>query len=523
MQLDKEIMDFVLAEDASDGQGTIKLVIDTNRRTDPRVQRWVMDMVKSYPNALKEFVSLSELNARREQQKENNTDVPVLAEANAKELSQNQKKVVSYLQLANDLGSSDIHLTISKDRNITVIEMRVHGDLEVIDELTSEEGMSLVSTIYRSMCDLRATDFLETRDQKGRISAKFAKMASLFGARYQHMATPDGLYVVLRTILDDSQNVPTMDQLGFLPDQQVLAEQILRIPEGMVTLSGPTGSGKSTTLRTFSRHWLDRTRGKKRLLTIEFPVEGRIAGAIQTSVTPENNSKEAIVEAWQDSNASALRSDPDAILIGEMQERNSLEAALHAVESGHIVFDTVHSPSAPGIISRMVSMGGNVQLIADPQIMVGLLSQRLVQKLCPHCRVSWQVKAKDLTEEVSRRLQKYCNVPGVCTPDKLWFRNPQGCEQCCQKIELTGHIVSRGVIGRTIIAEVIRPDARFMSLYLSHGTSVARQYWLNKLHGISRRMHLLRRLSEGVVDPIDGDLVCPLDEDELLSCEVPNV
>src|SRR5476649_3041459 len=76
MQLDKEIMDFVLAEDASDGQGTIKLVIDTNRRTDPRVQRWVMDMVKSYPNALKEFVSLSELNARREQQKENNTDVP---------------------------------------------------------------------------------------------------------------------------------------------------------------------------------------------------------------------------------------------------------------------------------------------------------------------------------------------------------------------------------------------------------------------------------------------------------------
>lgn len=77
--------------------------------------------------------------------------------------------------------------------------------------------------------------------------------------------------------------------------------------------------------------------------------------------------------------------------------------------------------------------------------------------------------------------------------------------------------------GRTVLAEVIRPDARFMSLLLSHGTSVARQYWLQHLGGISRRTHLLRRLAEGLVDPLDGDLVCPLDEDELLACEVPHV
>jgi type II secretory ATPase GspE/PulE/Tfp pilus assembly ATPase PilB-like protein len=521
MQPDKEIMDFVLIEKVPDGKGSLRLVIDNNRRTDPRVQRWVMDQVKTWPGALKEFVSLSELNARREQQSLHSENA-LTANDRDKDISANQQKVVRYMALASQLGSSDIHFTISNDRRITVIEMRIHGDLEVVDELTHEEGWSLVSTIYRSMCDLRDTDFIASRDQKGRVEASFARRAGLFGARYQHMTTPDGLYVVLRTIPDDSHQVPTMTQLGFLPEQQALLAQIMRIPEGMVTLSGPTGSGKSTTLRTLSRHWLDRTRGKKRLLTIEFPVEGRIAGAIQTSVTPENNTKEAIVQAWENSNASALRSDPDSITIGEMQERNSVMAAVHAVESGHLVFDTLHAPSAAGIITRMGLMGVNVRIIADAQIMIGLISQRLVQILCPYCRIPWATMSSQLPSAVRARLEKYCNEPGVCRPEQLWFHNPDGCAHCRRTLELTGRVVSRGVTGRTVLAEVIRPDARFMALYLAHGTAIARQHWLKNLGGISRRRHLLYRLAEGLVDPLDGDLVCPLDEDELLSCEVPD-
>lgn len=522
MQPDVEIMDFVLAEEVLDSHGAIRLVIDTNRRTDPRVQRWVMDRVRDYPLATKEFVSLSELNARRERQNKAGDSRGVHGLAKS-DVSPNQHKVLTYMAAAGQLGASDIHLTLSKNEKITVIEMRIHGELEVIDEVTYEEGLSLVQTIYRSMCDLLSTDFLEQIAQKGRVASEYARLAGVFGARYQHMPTPDGLYVVLRIIPDDSDKVPTVEQLGFLPEQQALIEKILRIPEGMVTLTGPTGSGKSTTLRTFSRHWLVRTQGKKRLLTIEFPVEGRIAGAIQTSVTPKNSDRESVVEAWEDSNAAALRSDPDAIVIGEMQERNSVMAAIHAVESGHVVFDTLHAPSAAGAIPRIGSMGVNIQLIADPQIMVGLLSQRLVQTLCPHCRVPWSAQFPTLPVHIRERLEKYCNEPGVCAPEQLWFRHPEGCEQCQKTVELTGRIVSRGVTGRTVLAEVIRPDARFMSLLLSHGTSVARQYWLQHLGGISRRTHLLRRLAEGLVDPLDGDLVCPLDEDELLACEVPHV
>ncbi|MFW5391524.1 ATPase, T2SS/T4P/T4SS family [Yersinia sp. 2544 StPb PI] len=524
MQPAKEIMDFVLAEDVPEGKGAVRLVIDTNRRADPQVQRWVMDMVRAFPLATKEFVSLSELNARRERQVY--TDDSTLSfgpQALGDSVSPTQQKVLTYMAAAGQLVSSDIHLTLSKNEKLTVIEMRIHGELEIIDELTFDEGLSLVSTIYRSMCDLLTTDFLENVAQKGRVSSEYARRAGVFGARYQHMPTPDGIYVVLRIIPDDSHQVPTLAQLGFLPEQQALVEKILRIPEGMVTLTGPTGSGKSTTLRTFSGHWLERTQGKKRLLTIEFPVEGRIAGAIQTSVTPKSSAREAVVEAWEESNAAALRSDPDAIVIGEMQERNSVMAAVHAVESGHIVFDTLHAPSATGAIPRMASMGVNIQLIADPQIMVGLLSQRLVQTLCPHCRISWFEKSPTLPVDVRERLEKYCNVSGVCQPEQLWFRHSEGCKHCQKTVELTGRIVSRGVTGRTVLAEVIRPDARFMTLFLSHGTAAARQYWLQHLSGISRCTHLLRRLAEGRVDPLDGDLVCPLDEDELLACEVPDV
>lgn len=258
MQPDSEIMDFVLAEEVPDSHGAVRLVIDTNRRTDPRVQRWVMDRVKAYPLATKEFVSLSELKARRDKRL-NTGSLVLIPRQQMQDLSATQQQALTYMAAAGQLLSSDIHLTLSKNENITVIEMRIHGELEVINELTYDEGLSLVSTIYRSMCDLLSTDFLEQIAQKGRVASEYARRAGVFGARYQHMPTPDGLYVVLRIIPDDSDKVPTLEQLGFLPEQQALIEKILRIPEGMVTLTGPTGSGKSTTLRTFSRLWLDRT------------------------------------------------------------------------------------------------------------------------------------------------------------------------------------------------------------------------------------------------------------------------
>ncbi|WOY03081.1 GspE/PulE family protein [Dickeya fangzhongdai] len=513
-QVDKDILDFVLVE--TPRVGATKLVIDINRRGDERIQRWVMDQRKRSPRAETEFVPLSELISRRLQLTIPSTDA-------TGDLSESQKKVVAYLTLAEQHAASDIHFTISHDRNLTIIEMRVHGELYVIDELTAEEGRTLVSTIYLSMCDLHETSFYDNKIQSGRIDALYARRAGLYGARYEHKPTADGLYVVLRTILDDGDQVPTLADQGFLPEQEKECRYILRQPEGMVVLSGPTGSGKSTTLRVFSRMWLDQYQGRRRLLTQEYPIEGRTAGAVQTPVIPKSQSPDDVAQAWKDGDASLLRLDPDGIVNGEMREFYSLMSGIYASQTGHLLMSTLHSNSAVGILSRMAVMGVDRHLIADAQLMIGLISQRLVPVLCPHCRVPWHEKAPTLSEETRARLEQWCNEPGICTPEQLWFRHPDGCPRCQKMLELTGRIVSRGVIGRTAIAEVIRPDARFMSLWLSHGNAVARQYWRNNLGGISRLQHLLRRLAEGRVDPLEGDRVCPLDEDAVLASEVPHV
>ncbi|MGP2520246.1 GspE/PulE family protein [Pantoea ananatis] len=515
----KEIADFVFAEQHPT-QG-VTLLIDKNRRQDPAIQRWAVDMAKQHPGAKTEFVTLSELSQRRESAVAQGL-VVTENDLDKKDVSRSQDKVLSYFSLARELNASDIHMEISRDRKITVIQLRIHGELEVIDELTDEEGITLVSTVYISMCDVREQSFYMGREQSGRVDAKFARQAGLFGARYEHRPTPDGLIVVMRMIPDDSKNIPTLSQLGFLAEQIKVITQILRLPSGMVLVTGPTGAGKSATLRVLSDIWLKLTGGKKRLLTLENPPEGLIPGAIQTPVMPDDSTPEAISRAWNNANASALRLDPDAILNGEMRDFYSIMAGIYGTETGHIFMSTQHTLSAIGALSRMEHFGINRQLLADASLITGLIGQRLVPVLCDSCKIPWAEKAPELDNDTRERLEKYCTVEGVCHPGQLFFRNPEGCECCRKVIPITKRVVSKGITGRTAVVEVVRTDAMMMQLWLNHGPAVARQYWVNK-GGITRVMHLLRYLAEGRVDPLEGDLVCPLDEDELMRCEVPHV
>lgn len=236
-----------------------------------------------------------------------------------------------------------------------------------------------------------------------------------------------------------------------------------------MVLSGPTGSGKSTTLRTFCRQYLDRTGGKKRLLTVEDPPEGRIAGAIQTPIVCDKSDEEAVRLAWHRALTSALRLDPDAVMPGEMRDLTSMLTAIYAAQTGHSVMTTLHTNSAVGIPERMITMGVNAGLIADAQLLIALISQRLVQTLCLHCRVPWAQKQAVLDEEQRAYLMRYCHAPGICCVENLYFRHPEGCEHCCQTITLSGRVVSRGVTGRSVVAEVIRPDARFFTLLMTRG------------------------------------------------------
>lgn len=494
-----------------------EILVDEHRRGQSDVQADVMRLMSEHTRASPRFVSRSALQACRQTQgRQAASDESGLSLKDLVDVSRRQAEVLGYFQTAQRTGSSDIHVTTSP--GLTRIEMRIHGDLVTVAELAEQDGEALAATIILSMCDVTEVQFFPMRKQDGRVAAKFLKKVGLFGARYSHTPTADGLHFVMRTINDDGDRVPSLVQLGFLPAQITLIQRILRLPEGMVILSGPTGSGKSTTLRSFSRIWLERTGFLKRLLTVEDPPEGRIAGAIQTPIICDKADEAEVRRAWERAISSALRLDPDAIMPGELRDLISILAGIFAAQTGHLVMSTLHTNSALSIPERMITMGVEAGLILDAQLMVGLISQRLVKTLCPHCKVPWVQKVTSLSDEQRTYLEKYCHEPGLCRPEDLYFRHPEGCEHCRKSVVLNGRTVAtvgHGVTGRSVVAEVIRPDARLFHLLKAEGKEAARRYWMAN-DGISRRTHLLHKLGTGLVDPLEADETIPLDEDDVL-------
>ncbi|HFG7806549.1 TPA: GspE/PulE family protein [Salmonella enterica subsp. enterica serovar Java] len=501
-----------------------EILVDEHRRSQSDVQTAVMRLMSEHARASLRFVSRSVLQSCRQAQSlSTEPDGQGLSLKDLADVSRRQGEVLGYFQTARQTGSSDIHVTTSP--GLTRIEMRIHGDLVTVAELAEQDGEALAATIILSMCDVTEVQFFPMRKQDGRVAAKFLKKVGLFGARYSHTPTADGLHFVMRTINDDGDRVPSLTQLGFLPEQVVLIQRILRLPEGMVILSGPTGSGKSTTLRSFCRIWLERTGFLKRLLTVEDPPEGRIAGAIQTPIICDKADEAEVRRAWERAISSALRLDPDAIMPGELRDLISILAGIFAAQTGHLVMSTLHTNSALSIPERMITMGVEAGLILDAQLMVGLISQRLVKTLCPDCKVPWAQKTAELSEEQRAYLEKYCNEPGLCRPEDLYFRHPAGCEHCRKSVVLNGRTVAtvgHGVTGRSVVAEVIRPDAGLFHLLKTEGKDAARRYWTAN-GGITRRTHLLHKLGVGLVDPLEADETIPLDEDDVLLVPVDNV
>lgn len=476
---------------AEDGQ--IALMIAEHHRTDVRVQSFVSSLrQKQQKSVAIRFLPLDQI-------QELKTAQP--GDTSSQDFSDNQKRVVGYFRKAAALRASDIHLEVGKG-GTTHVMMRVHGDLIKVDAISTEDGFNLASTIVLSMCDVAESQFNPNRQQDGRLRQYFLQGLNLFGARYAHTPTVYGLYVVMRVIPDDSAAPPTLDELGFLPAQQKLLRRMLQRPEGIIILSGPTGSGKSTTLRAFSAMYLESTRNLRRLMTIEDPPEGQIEGAVQTAIIADKNNPTAVSTAWVRAISAALRLDPDALVVGEMRDSNSAQTSITAAMTGHILLSTLHANDPINILERLVTMGINPALLTDPQLMTGLISQRLVQLLCPQCKKPFSGIENTLTEDERELLALGCET------DRLYFRNTDGCE-CCHK----------GIVGRTVIAEVVSPDATFMQLYREQGKLAARAWWHRELRGITRNAHLLHHVNAGRVDPLAADRISPLDEDRWLALE----
>ncbi|WP_080077597.1 GspE/PulE family protein [Salmonella enterica] len=418
--------------------------------------------------------------------------------------SAEQNRVLGYFREALLQHSSDIHFRIG-EKGLTRILYRIHGELGEAGHLETAEGETLASTIIQSMCDQAEPSFHSNRPQSARLRKEFLRQVGLFGARYEHYPTEFGLLAVMRLIPDDGHNPPSLTELGLLPEQIALLEQMLMTPEGIMLISGPTGSGKSTTLRTLCRMYMELTNGTRHLLTFEDPVEGGIPGAVQCGITADRSNPEEVSQAWASALTSGMRLDPDAILVGEQRDRNSAMASVIAALTGHIVLSTVHTPDAIRILDRLIeTFDVSGSLVIDPQVMMGLMSQRLVQTLCPHCKLDYAERIRAESLPALSALQKNLLAEHTET-QRIAFRHPDGCPHCW-----------KGVNGRRAVAEIIRPDAMFMDMYQRHGKLQTRSYWVHYMQGITRRAHLQHYLNAGAVDPLNAHFICPLDEDKRL-------
>ncbi|MEI7307109.1 GspE/PulE family protein [Pectobacterium atrosepticum] len=495
-----------------------EILIDVNERGNQAVQAKLVDLMTKHPKVPIRHVSLSDLRSASEKN-ENKTlhgGSEGLRLSDLVDVSGSEQKVLNYFKIAKSLEASDIHFSISD--SLFQVKMRCYGELVIADERQPSEGTALCGTAILSMSDVTESMFFSHREQDARLSPLLMKKIGLFGARYSHRPTGDGLIAVMRLIPDDGNKVPSFLQLGFLPEQISILRKMISMPEGKIILSGPTGSGKSTTLRSACRHYLDNNIGRH-LLTIEDPLEGQIKGAIQTPIVCDKSDEEEVKLAWSRALSSAMRLDPDAIMVGELRDLTSMNAAIYAAQTGHLVLTTLHTNSALGIPERMITRGVNADIICDAQLLIGLISQRLVPTLCSFCRIPWNEHINKLSANDKEFLSKYLPPTEEYKNQNIYFRNIDGCKECNHDVIVNGQTratVGRGIKGRTVIAEVIEPNNQLFHLLKKHGKVKARQYWLKEMKGISRLQHLLRKINEGVVDPLLATRIIPLDEDERL-------
>jgi type IV-A pilus assembly ATPase PilB len=317
---------------------------------------------------------------------------------------------------AVERGASDIH--IEPHEHNLIVRYRIDGILHESHQPPKDLQGAIISRI-KIMAEM---DIAERRvPQDGRI--KMSLMGKQLDLRVSTLPGIHGESVVLR-ILDKESVSFGLEELGFLPDNKAVFDQLIRRPHGIILVTGPTGSGKTTTLYSALS---EINNAEIKLITIEDPVEYQIEGINQMQV------KEEIGLDFAAGLKTLLRQNPDVILVGEIRDYDTAETAIRASLTGHLVFSTLHTNDAPSAINRLVDLGVSPYLIGSS--VQAIMAQRLVRRICDNCK------------EVYHPDQNYLKQVGFPLDDAedTTFYQGVGCSECDQT----------GYSGRTAIFELL--------------------------------------------------------------------
>lgn len=388
--------------------------------------------------------------------------------------------------------ASDIHIRVSRVDK-TQIYFRVHNDLEFIEEHSYDYGIQLCTSIYQSISDVSDALFHETACQDARIGKRENLPKGVDGIRIATTPQVGGVVMVLRLLYNDSTSAYSLESKGYSKQQADAVHYMRRRPTGVNIISGPTGSGKSTTLQGVLSMIHQEAKGKKHIITVEDPPEYPILGAVQTPVTNADD-EDSRSAAFQKSIKAALRLDPDVIMIGEVRDAPAAKLAIQAAMTGHQVWTSMHTNGALACFDRLVDLGVPRDLIADPSIISGLISQRLVKKLCSHCKRPFMSRFNDYSPEDQRRIISSVEA------DKAFVMG-EGCEHC----------KGSGIEGRIAVAEVVVTDHTLMTFVRNNDKKGALDYWRREQRGVSMLDSAIDLVNLGLIDPFQAeDVVGPL-------------
>jgi len=356
------------------------------------------------------------------------------------------------IQDANDRKASDIHIETYLGKEDTKVKLRIDGELEDYLDVPSQFRNAMISRI-KIMSNLDISE--RRKPQDGKIVFNRFGTANV-NLRVAIMPTADGLEDVVMRVLSAAKPIP-LEQMGLREPMLAEIKRIAGMPYGLMLICGPTGSGKTTTLHSVLGHI---NNGKKKVWTAEDPIEITQKGLRQVQV----NAKIGLT--FGAALRAFLRLDPDVIMVGEMRDSETARTGVEASLTGHLVFSTLHTNTAPESVTRLLELGMDPFNFADA--LLGVLAQRLARALCPDCK-----KPHKLTEEEVRLLLKeFCDGTPLVPAEvrKRWessYADKQGqltlceaggCEKCA----------TRGYRGRVAVHELLVNSRAIKALIQTH-------------------------------------------------------
>ncbi|MDR0804056.1 MAG: Flp pilus assembly complex ATPase component TadA [Rickettsiales bacterium] len=399
--------------------------------------------------------------------------------------NQTQKDLVDIIARAAAQKVSDIHIEVADQ---TTISFRMNGDISPVLEQSAAWGESLVRAAFAS-ADISGSNYAQNEYQSaqkdGRTPLRGTKdlfmPTGILGVRVQFNPIAFGSrYVVMRILYDNpSSDVKAEQEFGEY-ERRMLA-RLRAYPTGLVIVAGPTSSGKSTTLFHNMTAMLKEHNYNINLITVEDPAEQKIPGAHQIPVTNATN-EEQRDDKFTEALASALRSDPDTLMVGEIRTLSAAQLTLKGALSGHNVWTTLHANSAMTALTRLLDMGVESFKLKDETMMRGLISMRLFKQVCPHCRK--RLIDHPGHDSYNRALAAFGEL-GL----KQIYITGDGCEYCGKT----------GTIGRIKAGEIIITDTEFLNMALNGQAFDAVKYWLEELDGRTLKEAACELMLRGII------------------------